>query len=467
MWRKKMTKRIVVPAVLLFIGLNILLVIFDADQTIEKKSYVKQWTQVFTHDLYNTSSTEGILTPAEETPVYFDDDQGQFLQFLVDKGEHVQTGDGLFEYKVKDYQETEARLQQQTEQLDEEIAAIENAIVQINAYQFSESETIPSSLPSSLSPYGADAANNTDSVAEPETSTESDSSSIEEAKYLKEQYLAEKQIELAEKQAALNNTQAQLAELAAGGDTVTVESPVAGIVTELNQSLANPLTVVSSEELIIEGTLPEGKRKMIEQGMEVKISIPDAAIQLNGTIQALADVPEQKKEKGKSDYRFQIQFNEESHQNNEGGSGITEEPTDETIGQTTEEAATVSEPEEPLLAGYHADLEIITEQELDSAAVFTRQLAKDKLIPSLWVLNENGRLELRPIELGLNMDVYQGIASGASAGDWIVDSEKGYQQAGTQFVTPIKENLVPWRQIFYGNKGTFKPASFLTGIVSR
>ncbi|QTM98105.1 HlyD family efflux transporter periplasmic adaptor subunit [Sediminibacillus dalangtanensis] len=465
MLRKKAKKRIVVPAILLFIGINILLVIFDADQTVDKKSYVKQWTQVFTHDLYHTSSTEGILTPAEDTPVYFDDDQGRFLQFLVEKGEHVQTGDGLFEYQVSDYQETEAQLQQQTEQLEEEIAAIENAIAQINAYQFSESETMPSSLPSSLAPFGPDTTSNTDSAAETETDIESDSSSAEEAKYLKEQYIAEKQIELAEKQAALNNAQSQLAELAAGGDTVTIESPVAGIVTELNQSLANPLTVVSSEELIIEGTLPEGKRKMIEQGMEVRISIPDAAIQLNGTIQSLADVPEQDNEKKQSDYHFEIEFNEEPDQNNEGG--ITEELTGETNGQTTEEEDTVAEPEETLLAGYHADLEIITEQELDSAAVFTRQLAKDKLIPSLWVLNENGRLELRPIELGLNMDVYQGIASGASTGEWIVDSEKGYQQAGTQFVTPIKENLVPWRQIFHRNEGTFKPVSFLTGIVSR
>ncbi len=461
---KNAKKRIVVPAVLLLIVLNTLLITFDADHTVERKSFVKQRAQVFTHDLYKTSSTGGVLTAAEETPVYFDDDQGRFLQFLVEKGERVQSGDGLFEYQVRDYQETEATLQQQTKQLEEEITAIENAIAQISAYQFSESETMPSSLPSFLPPYGSDAPNNTDPETEPGTDTETAPSSTEEAKFLKEQYIAEKEIELAEKQAALNNAQSQLAELSTGGDTVTIESPVDGIVTELNQSLANPLTVVSSEELIIEGTLSEGKRKMIEQGMEVRISVPDAAIQLNGTIQSLADVPEQTDEKKQSDYRFHVQINEEPDQNQE--DRLTDGLTDETNEQVSEEADDVAEPEETLLAGFHADLEIITEQELDSAAVFTRQLAKDRLIPSLWVLNETGRLELRPIELGLNMDVYQGIASGASAGEWIVDSEIGHQQAGTRFVTPIKENLVPWRQIFYRNEGTFKPVSFLTGIVS-
>ncbi|SDK30650.1 efflux RND transporter periplasmic adaptor subunit [Sediminibacillus albus] len=408
-------KRILLLSAALLTVINIVLLVIDTDDEVARISYIKDWSQIFPHDLYETTIAAGVVAPVEHTPVYFDAEQGQFSQFLVQKGDQVKQGDSLYEFHVRDYQRTEKQLQQDGDKLAAEISAIQRSITEISAYQVSEASVLPP-------------------VLENDDQPEAEPPSYEEIEYLKEQYITEKELELASKQAELDSIEAQQAELASGGDLITVESPVAGTVTDVKETLKNPVISIASEEFRIEGELTESQRKVVESGMEVNISLQDPAIQTEGTVEAIEDIPEQIDTEKTSKYGLHVQL---------------------------------EETEDPLLAGYHANMEIITDQALKTPTVFTRQLDREGLSPSLWIMNQDGTLELRPIELGLSMDIYQEIESGAESGEWIADHQDVKLYHGTKFITPIKENLVPWRKILHQEKGSFKKAAFLTGIASR
>src|SRR5699024_5167889 len=74
-----------------------------------------------------------------------------------------------------------------------------------------------------------------------------------QAELIKEQYITEKEKELAQKEAELNSVESQLSELTSTGETVTVESPFEGIVTDVSETLEDPLLTIQSDDLIIKG----------------------------------------------------------------------------------------------------------------------------------------------------------------------------------------------------------------------
>ena len=74
-----------------------------------------------------TYQTEGVTTSAEEYKVYFNGAEKAFQRFLVKEGDVVTTGTPLYKYTVKN-------IDQQTGDLEREIAKLEGEITGVDEY---------------------------------------------------------------------------------------------------------------------------------------------------------------------------------------------------------------------------------------------------------------------------------------------------------------------------------------------
>src|SRR5699024_8692560 len=88
---------------------------------------------------------------------------------------------------------------------------------------------------------------------------------------IKKQYITEKEKELAQKEAEQTSVETQLSELTATGQTVTVESPYDGVVTNISETLEDPLITVQSAELVVKGELKEQDHSKVEPEQTVHI----------------------------------------------------------------------------------------------------------------------------------------------------------------------------------------------------
>src|SRR5699024_8732182 len=226
-------KKLILTVVLLFIGINSFLVYVDNKDRVPRLSYIKDWTETFQKDMYETIETAGVLSTVEEKNVYFDQDKGTFAEFLVEEDTAVNIGDDLFTYQVNHYAETMADLEREQEKLTGEIQAIEAALDSIAAYTIPETDM------------------NTE--FEDENSSLDMTSRSVDAHYMKEQYITEKETELMQKEAELQSVQAQISELETTGETITVESPYQGQVTAVSETLTNPVITIRDPELQAEG----------------------------------------------------------------------------------------------------------------------------------------------------------------------------------------------------------------------
>ncbi|WP_039870437.1 hypothetical protein [Halobacillus sp. BAB-2008] len=115
--------RILGLLIVAFIVANALLIYFDEEEKVERKSYVHDWSQTVTEDLAETLETKGVFTSETTTPVYLDEELGSFQEFLVEEGDTVADGDDLYTYAVSDYYAQEAQLQGDIDRIEQEISA--------------------------------------------------------------------------------------------------------------------------------------------------------------------------------------------------------------------------------------------------------------------------------------------------------------------------------------------------------
>ena len=209
---QKYKKRLLQLGVILFICMNFILVYVDDEGRVDRLASISDWTQTFEANLEEKLYTKGVLAAKEEHNIYFDKNVGSFKSFMVEEGSRVNRGDPLFSYQVVQYHQTEAELLERTNQLEAEVAAIEQAIRKMTAFQIPKTNT---NRESSFA------------ITEDELKLEFPQDSIQ-ANLLKEQFLLEKEQELAEKNATLAHVRRQLNELQSSEDTITVESPYAG-----------------------------------------------------------------------------------------------------------------------------------------------------------------------------------------------------------------------------------------------
>ncbi|SFE40181.1 HlyD family secretion protein [Lentibacillus persicus] len=458
-------RKILLTAVILFIGINSLLVYLDEVEKVPRLSYIEGWSETVVKDMYETIETAGVLAPAEENNIYFDDEQGSFDEFLVEEGMNVNPGDDLFTYQAENYYETMTELETKQAQLEGEVEATEEALTSIATYRIPETDM--------------------------ETELEGDNGTLNmrsqsvEANYMQEQYLTEKQNELAQKEAELDSVQAQISELQTSGETITVESPYQGEVSEITESLDNPVVTIRSMELQAEGELKEAERMEVEAEMPVEVAVRENDVIMEGILNDVSNTPEATTVNGISVYPYTASLEEASEgteQQDETPENDAAEdetsPGDATNAGETEDSIDIEESEPPqandtneeteqsaednLLPGYHADLTITTNESAEATAV-----REDHVFAGhLWKMTTSGLLAKQPVETGIEMDDLTEITEGATPGEMIADADNDQFRDGATFITPLELGDIEWQDFGkYGNVDWKR--YFVIGLLSR
>ncbi|SDR14379.1 efflux RND transporter periplasmic adaptor subunit [Virgibacillus salinus] len=404
-------RKLIWTLVILFIAVNSLLVYLDEEEKVARLSYIEEWSEIVEMDMFETIDTSGVLATTNEKRVYFDEDRGSFLEFLIDEGTQVDVGDGLFTYKVEDYYETRSFLESERSKLTGEVSAIEQAIDSISFYQIPETD---------LNAEYEDENSNLDITSKSVT-----------ANYMKEQYLAEKEKELDQKNAQLQNIQAQLSDLESTGDTITVESSYQGQVTKISKSLSNPVVTIRDMQLQAEGEFTEAERMEAEREMPVEVSIRENGTLLKGNLNEINDSPKTVNVHGTSIYSFDVSFSEDAET-------------------------------EQLLPGFHADLAITTNKSLGATAVLEKQLFNQ----NLWKMTTEGTIHKQKAETGIHMNDAVEVTKGAKPGEWVAEEDHSQFREAATFITPLKLGNINWKRLGkYDNVNWEK--YFVVGLLSR
>ncbi|WP_102336390.1 efflux RND transporter periplasmic adaptor subunit [Salimicrobium jeotgali] len=408
--KKKIQRRIIGTAVILFIAANILLVFFDHQDKVAEKSYVKEWSRSFTADVSEYVETKGMFASADRQEVYFDKEKGSFSGFLVQKGDKVEKGEELYEYEVKNYEAERKELESEITLLEEEIRAIEDYLRDVRFY----------------------------SIEEPDTDIEDESydypapSTYVETEFEKEEQTAEKEMELARKEAELAMFEDRLNQLEQGGETIAVTSTFEGTVSDVAETLNNPVLTIQSSELLIQGKLSESDRTEVSEGMPVLAKTPEGDRIAEGNVSLLHEFPEESGLEEESSYGFEAAIN-----------------------TNTEE----------LLAGYHTNLDIITASSPETTAVFEKTLVTETP-PFVWIMNEEGILEKRPVTTGLSEGEKTEITEGMQPDEWLAVKNKGTLTAGTPFVSPLDTEHLDMKRLFSVDPETIFTYGLL-GLINR
>ncbi|MFS0749498.1 efflux RND transporter periplasmic adaptor subunit [Oceanobacillus sp. 1P07AA] len=411
---RKYKKHILWIAITAFVVVNFVLVLFDKEEKIDRVSFVHSWTNSHEADLVEMLYKPGVVDVAGEEHIYFDTSSGVFQEFMVQEGDVVASGDPLFSYEVQSYYETEVNLNQQVSQVEGEISAIQSAITQMETYQIPEGAT---GTPSDVT------------INEEELEIKFPQNTVE-AELLREQYLIEKENELSQKTAELQSLESQLMELQSSGNVITVNSPFDGRISEVKDSLEDPVITIQDTTLHVTGEFTEEERTKVEAGLATQMEINELPIALEGTVSEVSDHPTEVGLESTSVYPFSV--------------SITEE-----------------DPEvlDALLPGYHTEVGIIMEEALGATTLFEDSIDTNHV----WKMHTNGQLMKSPIEKGLHVDEQVEVVQGVEIGDMVADEPSSQFRHEATFITPIhikelSKSSFTWDQW---------ARSFVTGVLSR
>ncbi|WP_347861594.1 efflux RND transporter periplasmic adaptor subunit [Salimicrobium sp. PL1-032A] len=409
--KSRRIRRIIGITIILFITLNGLLVYFDKDSRVIRKSYVDEWSQSFTGDVVERLETEGVFASSEKSDIYFDHDKGSFRDFLVEQGDTVQPGDELYTYEVLNYTSRKAELEAESERLAGELDAIETYISEIEDYDVPAPETEDEDSGFPFPPP---------------------SSSVPESAFEQEEKIAEKEMERSRTEAELSMVEDQLEQLENDGEVITVRSAFDGTVTGLSASLDNPVLTLQSTGLMLRGNLSEEERKQVEETMPVTAEMPEDEITFRGEISDLDEFPEDTNLHLTSRYPFEADVN-------------------------TNEAE--------ILPGYHADVTIITDESSDATVAFDKALIEGEDLHA-FVMNDQGRLERRTVETALKENHLTEISAGVAPGEWLAVEKKDEFRNNATFITPLDADNLDVKRLFSLESDTMITYGLL-GLLSR
>ncbi|WP_176142387.1 efflux RND transporter periplasmic adaptor subunit [Halobacillus hunanensis] len=407
--RTRYKVRICGLVVIAFLTLNAGLIYFDRDQQVEQKSYINEWSAAFTEDLFESIHTSGVFTSNEITPVYFDKQSGIFQEFLVEEGEEISEGDDLYTYKVEDYQVQLNQLETKAARLQAEITSLTENINEL------ESFTIPETGASSQPSFFSESSPSDSFSQDPEPQQQEDSElQTIETEFMKQNAIAEKELQLSQKQAHLSMVENQLNQLEQTGQSITVTSEFSGVVTNLSENLQPPLLTLSSSNLIVSGELSEEHRKQVKEGMNSYVRIPNLELEVKGLVESIKPFPESVDVQHPSHYPFEI---------------------------------VIEEKKKEVRPGYHANIEIITAEAIDAVAAY-EDVLKNGGNSSAWVMNDRGRLEKRKIETGIVEDRMVEVTEGLAKGELLADHPEDEFRDGAVFLTPLKLDQFEVQNLF-------------------
>src|SRR5699024_2626313 len=396
-----------------------------------------------------------VLDFSEESFIYFDDSLGEFQSFMIEEGQQVHAGEDLYSYEVRNYYETAAQLEGEMEKLDGEITAIEAAITKMESYQIPSSTSSAPTQANSLSSMDDDTDEDENSMIKSFLEEMNQVQDTGQAELIKEQYITEKEKELAQKEAELNSVESQLSELTSTGETVTVESPFEGIVTDVSETLEDPLLTIQSDDLIIKGDLTEKEHLDVEHEQPVYITMTQSGVEEEGQIEEVSQIPKEINLKGHSKYPFIVTLLDEEadgeDQDTEQGdldedqdqdqetdqSQSQDQETDKESGEDQSDDLDINEStqeeEEIHFPGYHANLEIITKESPNASVVNKTNLDGQ----AIWMLTANGEVINNSVKTGIEMESIIEITEGAETGDWIAIEPKDRFTSHSPFITSL------------------------------
>ena len=459
----KRRSAIVIAAGALVISTNIFLIL-HTDSKVSRTSFIPSWFEAKTETLTETIETAGVVTPAEEHPVYFNGEEGGFEQFSVKKGDQVTTGMPLYEFQSTQVNLERQRLENEINQLNREVALIKGQVEQLAYLKtvFAASSTDNSIAVSGDAIPGVDSGTLVDVTVEKEI-------------YDKEEEIRDLEEEIAGYEASLDSLETD--------NVIDVNSQVNGTVKEINYDLKNPIMTIISDDPKVSGTFLEEDLAVVKEGMEAYITSDLLKDKLPGRLTKIATHSEGDPDVSKeSEFGFEILLDPKEVDESETGSAVEEiseaeawttedvvesagtdttqdlvgspdtgstlESSDfgesqlgsfgtegsedeEAWGETTAESALeVSEPK--LVHGQHVDITIVTNQRMGAVTVADEQIESGSY---LYVLTRTGKVERRVIQLGLEVDDRIEIVEGLDPGEMVVENPNRVSREDEPFIT--------------------------------
>lgn len=194
-----------------------------------------------------------------------------------------------------------------------------------------------------------------------------------------------------------------------GLSSLTVDSPIAGVVKSVSHDLQNPVVTITSNDQQVVGLLDEDDMLEIKEGMSAVIY--GSFGKREGMVAEIAVNPEQDPQVGeKSEYQFVVELGEED--------------TDTTAEDETETTA--------IYSGSHVNIKITTTEVEDALTLPSETIRAGHI----YVLKDNGTIEKHKVKTGIEINGVHEITSKAEV-DELVVYEPGKLKNKTSFFTPI------------------------------
>lgn len=381
---KRVKKSVWLTASSLIIAGNLYLT-FKEDSKADRSQWLSEWKQSAKDDVVETFQTTGVITPADESPVYFDKNEGTFLRFLVEKGQKVGAGTPLFEYSSSSLEQEIEELQAEKTQTEKQIQLIDGQISKLNSI---------------LDKMEKEADDETDNKEEKDSA----------AKVTVEKEIIDQETEKLKLEEEMSKYDTLISQAEAKKSNLVVKSEKEGIVKELNSRLDNPIITIHSPEAAVQGVFNEQQMNKVSEGLIIHASVDPLPVTFHGEISSIEKFPEQEPSvKRKSLYPFTAQLDK----------------------STMEEAA------DQLLPGMKANVTVVTKESLQAVTVPASTLMKSGNQSYVFVLNAKGQIEKRVVKKGLLVDGIQEIKSGLKADEKVVAHPDKLITDHGRFITPL------------------------------
>jgi HlyD family secretion protein len=395
---------------ILFVGTNTYL-IEKAKSKVDREVRVEHWEALNNDDLQEELPKSGVVTSAEETYLYFNDEFGSFKKFLVKEGDKVKAGTPLYEYEVTDFTGQKDVLESEVDQLEDEIDSIDDNI--------SDLERLENSLPSSYD--------------DEEMPLEA---SALETEYDIKKEIASRELEIDRLENQIDSLERQISDLESYETTLTVESSGEGTVKELSHSVQNPLITIASDAVVVTADLTEKETLDVEENMDAKVQSEVEKKTLKGLVSDVSTLPKR-------------------------------DPHIETDSMYPIEI-TLQDKENKLLPGHHVFVSVITDEVKNALVVPLTSVEKSGKKKHIWVLTEKGTVKKKTVETGLKVNGKVQIKSGVKAGEYYIvnPDEVPALRNGAAFITALDWHKIKLRDLKKMKRPTVIE-NLLLGILER
>ncbi|KAF0819568.1 MULTISPECIES: efflux RND transporter periplasmic adaptor subunit [Cytobacillus] len=371
--------RLLIVGVALFLACNIALIFWKSDK-ISRTYYIDEWSAVKKQDLLETMPAKGVMAPKEEQHLYYENTTGTFKSFLVEKGDEVQPGTGLFEYSPDDIAVTKENFQIEKEKLEREQISIESHIRDLESTKRTLDLTPAEEDEPNLNAYMIQTI---------------------------ERDIAEKELQISRLESEIQKYDDMIYAADESLSNLTVESEIAGTVKSIKNDLTNPVVTIISNEQKVEGVFTEQEIHKATEGMKVYIIPKGSNKKIDGTLEKILNYPTSEPHaETESRYEFTIAMNEA--------------------------------PEFESFHGEHVDLRIVTNEVENTLTVPVQAVKMVKKGAYTYAIQQNGKLERRTIETGLKIGKTQEVKEGVVKGELVLLDRPPFLKSGFPFITPFE-----------------------------